>query len=158
MTEGSHYPHNPHSHPGLGVVPRPGTVTAGAVLAWLGSAGLVAAGVATMIRATGTDRGSVLAATNGAVSLTGAVVAIGGGIGLLLTTLAFRGSRGALITLTTLAAICAAVPIAAAAYLLVSNDPTVRLPISAAAVILWAGVAIGLFWSGHSWFGARRRG
>ena len=158
MTEGSHYPHNPHSHPGLGVVPRPGTVTAGAVLAWLGSAGLVAAGVATMIRATGTDRGSVLAATNGAVSLTGAVVAIGGGIGLLLTTLAFRGSRGALIALTTLAAICAAVPIAAVAYLLVSTDAGPPLPFSAVGVILWAVAAIGLFWSGRSWFRARRSG
>lgn len=153
----SQHPDDPQDHTGLGVVPRPGTVTAGAILAWIGSAALVAYGAAQIIQVAVTDNRGVTAGMDGTVSLTGAVVLVAGGLGLLLTTLAFRGSRGALIALTVLAVLCALAPLAAVVYLLATTDATLPLPTRALGGTVVAGTAIALFWSGRSWFRARRR-
>ena len=150
-------PHGPQDSSALGAAARSGTVTAGAILAWIASAFVVSTGVAQVIRVATSDGRGVLAGMDWAVTLTGVVVIAAGLLGVLLTTLAFRGSRAALIALTVLAAVCALVPIGATMYLLTSTDTVQRVPVRALWGIAWAAAAVGLLWSGRSWFRARRR-
>ena len=152
-----HPPHGPQDPSALGAVPRPGTVTAGAILGWIGSALLVASGAATIIAASTMGSESVVGAFSWAITLTGGIVIAAGLLGLLLTTLAFRGSRGSLIALTVLAVVCALVPIGATLYLLTSVETRITFPWRAYGATIWAAAVIALFWSGRSWFRVLRR-
>ena len=149
-------PHDPQARAAPGVGPRPGTVTAGAILAWIASVFMVSIGAAQVIRAATADSHRVMAGMDWAVSLTGVIVIAAGLLGLLLTTLTFRGSRRSLIALTVLAVICALVPLGAVAYLLGGSDADLAAAVRALWGVAWAGAGVGLLWSGHSWFRAQR--
>ncbi|WP_147915412.1 hypothetical protein [Ruania zhangjianzhongii] len=136
---------------------RPWTVVVGAILGWVASALLLIAGVGQLVSVANTDPASLMGAMNEAVALTATVIIVAGLLGGLLTTLAFRGSRGALVALTVLAVLSALVPIAALLYLLTSVETGLALPWRALVGALWAAAVIALFWSGQSWFRALRR-
>lgn len=131
---------------------RPWTVVAGAVLGWLAAALLLLSGAGQLLSVTNTDPASLMGAMNWAVALTAAVIILAGLLGGLLTTLAFRGSRGALVALTVLAALCAVLPIAGVLWLLSSLDTPLGVPWGVLVVTPWAAAVIVLFWSGSSWF------
>lgn len=149
--------HDPQDAVAPGVVRRPGTVTAGAILAWIASAYVVAAGAVQIIDANAVANPGLTAGLSRELTAAGVVVIVAGLLGLLLTTLTFRGSRGALIALTVLASICVAVPIAAWLYLIVSFAGAIPPPIRTVLGVLWTAAAVGLLWSGRSWYRTRRR-
>lgn len=130
---------------------RPWPVLVGAILGWLASALLLLGGVGGLVSATNTDPASLMGAMSWAVALTAAVVIVAGLLGGLLTTLAFRGSRGALVALTGLAALCAVLPIAVVLWLL-STGAAPGAPWGILVVTPWAVAVAVLFWAGNSWF------
>ena len=144
-------------HVGAKDLTRPWTVVAGAILGWLASALLLLAGAGQLVSVANTDPASLMGAMNRAVAVTAAVVIVAGLLGGLLTTLAFRGSRGALFALTVLAALFAVLPIAGVLWLLSTLDTPLGVPWGVLVVTPWAAAVIVLFWSGNSWFREVRR-
>lgn len=152
------------SHPHLPVAPRqrPGTVTAGALLTWIGAGFLISIGLLLVI-ADITDAQPFTRAITEATSVgfglsvprditmftLGIVLLIVGGLLVLLTVAAFLGSRVALIGLAVAAGLYVLLTFVA---LCDDHAPLVML-----FGILWVGAITALFWCRRCWFATRGR-
>lgn len=135
------------------VVRRPGTVTAGAILTWVGCGLMMILGLILAVAggSLGLSEafGEMTGAATGIMVGVGVFVVIAGLIPLLLSIFAFRGSKGSLIGLTVVGALWVLLLL----FSLVNSDN----PGGGIVSILWIGGATALFWAGRAWYDARRR-
>ena len=131
---------------------RPGTVTAGAILTWVGCALMIIMGIIVAVAGGSLDLTEALGDMSGAA--TGIMVGVGiflvvaGAIPLVLGILAFKGSKGALIGLTVVGVIWVLLTLVS----LFSDAGSGGNLIA----VLWIAGATALFWSGRSWYDAPR--
>ena len=133
---------------------RPGPVTAGAVMTFIGSGLLILIGLIVVIFGLAGSQAFAEAFGQGAGIATGAVMVVGfvllvlGVIPFVLGLFAFRGSKGALIGLTIFGGIY--VVLSLGSLFTDSGTGGALLP------LIWVIAATALFWSGRSWYDSRR--
>lgn len=133
---------------------RPGTVTAGGVMTFIGTGLMIVLGLVVLIFALAGSQAFTEAFGEGAGVATGAVAVVGvvllviGIIPFLLGLFAFRGSKGALIGLTIFAGIY--VLLTLGSVFTDTGTSGTLLP------LIWIIAATALFWSGRSWYDAPR--
>ncbi|HIZ34879.1 MAG TPA: tetraspanin family protein [Candidatus Ruania gallistercoris] len=133
---------------------RPGTVTAGAVMTFIGCGVMILLGLIIVIFALAGSQafteafGEASGFATGAIAVVGIVLLVIGVIPFILGLFAFRGSKGALIGLTIFAGIY--VLLSLGSVFTDSGTGGTLLP------LIWVIAATALFWSGKSWYDAPR--
>ena len=134
---------------------RPGTVTAGAVLTFIGSGLLVLIGLLMMIFGAAGNQafaeafGEASGFATAALVVFGIVLLVIGAIPLVLGIFAFKGSKGALIGLTVFGGLY--VLLTLGSLFSGSSDASTLIP------LLWVAGATALFWAGRAWYDAPHR-